>query len=402
VRQQLAIVKEEQEDQERPAKRNRANGPEYPQAPRSAPPWSAVKQERGRTYVKQEPSLKGPHAPSEPPPGRTHVKQELGASKSRSSLLPPMTVKKELGSRVKAEIKTEDMPQPPAYNPNAPRPLVTVGDDSDDEVIDDASITAAVSKGRDECIAHLTKIIFRKERESREGVRQRFDMVRYATRRAAKPRFPRELFMLRGPPGIGKSDFAIQQLKDHVDVEPSEELAARLTHVCATDDFFEKFIGDGPEYKFEPNKLETQQLRNRARLRLAMESGIHPLYIDAPNMRLWEMRPYLDLAEKLGYVTTIVEPIEISEKWDDADFMAPQTDTLERRDMGKVISRDMLAGFVNVFEPLPVHGDPLDAVRSARQGGAPAVVKPSSAPTKKTGKRPGPGGRIPAFPQAGK
>merc|ERR1712086_441228 len=115
---------------------------------------------------------------------------------------------------------------------------VTVGDDSDDEdVIDDASITAAVGKGREECIAHLTKIIFRKERESREGVRQRFDMVRYATRRAAKPRFPRELFILRGSPGIGKTEFAMQQLKDHVDVEPSEELAARLTHICATDDF---------------------------------------------------------------------------------------------------------------------------------------------------------------------
>merc|ERR1719161_3145431 len=95
-------------------------------------------------------------------------------------------------------------------------------------------------------------------------------------------------------------------------------------------------------------------------------------------MRLWEVRPYLDLAEKLGYVTTVVEPIEISEKWDDVDFMAPANDTLERREMGKVISRDMLAGFISAFEPLPASADPLAAVQSSKQGGAPALVEPSS------------------------
>merc|ERR1719158_1160974 len=111
------------------------------------------------------------------------------------------------------------MPRPPSYDPRAPRHVVSVGDDSDEDVMDDASITAAVKKGRDECIAELAKIIFRKERVSREGVRQRFDMVRYATRRAAKPRFPRELFILRGPPGIGKTEYAAQQLNDLVDVQ---------------------------------------------------------------------------------------------------------------------------------------------------------------------------------------
>lgn len=91
------------------------------------------------------------------------------------------------------------------------------------------------------------------------------------------------------------------------------------------------FKGDSPEYKFASNKLENQQLRNQARARLAMEAGIHPLYIDAPNTRLWEMRPYLALAERLGYVTTIMEPFEISEKWDDIDFVTSANDTLERR-----------------------------------------------------------------------
>merc|ERR1719478_430097 len=138
--------------------------------------------------------------------------------------------------------------------------------------MDDASITAAVSKGRDECIAQLAKTIFRKERASREGVRQRFDLVRYATKRAAKPRFPRELFILRGPPGIGKTDYAVRQLGDNVELDPREALAARLTHICATDDFFESYIGDSPEYKFDARKLEAKQLLNQTRAILAMEA----------------------------------------------------------------------------------------------------------------------------------
>lgn len=328
-----------------------------------------------------------PQAPSEPPPGHGPpsrsfaprlgaVKQELGQKALQvKQELGRRAVKKELGSKVKSEVKTEDMPRPPSYDPNAPRPVVTVGDDdSDEDVMDDATISAAVKKGRDECISQLAKTVFRKERESREGVRQRFDMVRYATRRAAKPRFPRELFILRGPPGIGKTDYATQQLNDHVDVDPSEALAARLTHVCATDDFYEMFKGDCPEYIFDPQKLGTQQLRNQARVRLAMEAGIHPLFVDEPNMRLWEMRPYLALAERLGYVTTVVEPLEICERWDDLEFLVAANGTLERREAGKVVSREVLSALVDDFESLPTSGDPLENIRTARQGGAQTVL----------------------------
>merc|ERR1712083_220835 len=146
------------------------------------------------------------------------------------------------------------------------------------------------------------------------------------------------MIVLRGPPGIGKTEYALQQLKEHVDIEPGEELGSKLTHICATDDFFEMFKGDNPEYKYDPKKLEIQQLRNQARVRLAMEAGIHPLYIDEPNLRLFEMRPYLALAERLGYVVTIVEPSEISDKWSDVDFLVSANDTVERNTLGKVVS----------------------------------------------------------------
>merc|ERR1712232_268624 len=128
-----------------------------------------------------------------------------------------------MGKGVKTELVGSSIPHPPSYKPGSNR-VVSVGDDSDEEdVMDDVSIALAVKKGKDECIAQLAKCLFRKERASREGVRQRFDMVRYATRRAAKPRFPREMFVLRGPPGIGKTDYAMQRLSDYVDIDAGEE-----------------------------------------------------------------------------------------------------------------------------------------------------------------------------------
>merc|ERR1712224_267572 len=129
------------------------------------------------------------------------------------------------------------------------------------------------------------------------------------------------------------------------------------------------------EYLFEARKLEVQQLRNQGRVRLAMEAGIHPLFVDEPNMRFWEMRPYLVLAERLGYVATIVEPGDINEKWDDVDFLFVANDTCERREIGKVVSKEKLAAMVTAFESLPLVNDPLDAVRSAKQAGAPAIIE---------------------------
>merc|ERR1712137_352571 len=131
------------------------------------------------------------------------------------------------------KVDPADMPRPPAHDPSVPRPAVTIGDDSDEEILDETSIADAVRKGRDECVAQLSKTVFAKERALGEGVRHRLAMVHYATRVASRPRFPRELFILRGPPGIGKTDYAMQQLSDHCGFGAEDEIAARITHVCA-------------------------------------------------------------------------------------------------------------------------------------------------------------------------
>eukprot|EP00408_Alexandrium_pacificum_P022751 CAMPEP_0171183258 /NCGR_PEP_ID=MMETSP0790-20130122/15187_1 /TAXON_ID=2925 /ORGANISM="Alexandrium catenella, Strain OF101" /LENGTH=1052 /DNA_ID=CAMNT_0011648231 /DNA_START=75 /DNA_END=3230 /DNA_ORIENTATION=+ len=331
--------------------------PDLPHPP-AHPPTGGVKQELGAKTVKTA-AAATPYTPSS-----YRVKSEAGHDGPRPPAGAP--AKQELGGKVKAEVKSEDMPRPPKLPPNVQRGTVTIGDDSDEEFHTEASIGAAVRKGRDECIAQLSKVIFRRERASHEGARPRMAMVRYATKVASRPRFPRELFVLRGPPGIGKSEYAMQQLADYVAVEPDETLAARLTHVCAADDFFEHFQGDDAMYKFEASKLDRYHNRNESRVRLAMEAGIHPLYVDCTNFRLWEMRPYVILAERLGYVVTVVEPGDICQKWDDVNFLASANDTSDRQARGKVVQRPLLTAMVKALQPVSVD-DAVQAIKDAKR-----------------------------------
>jgi len=334
------------------------------------------------TAIKAE--IEEDDAPRPPPnpPGHSAVKQEYSESQrtSTKSAPPRIAAKQEFG--VKVEVKSENAelrPRPPSFSPNAPRPAVSVGDDSDgEEVLDEASIAEAVRRGRDECLAQLAKTIFKRERANGLGARQRIDMVRYASQTAAKPRFPRELFILRGVPGTGKTEYALQHLMDLIGFEEEETLSARLTHVCAADDFFEIF-DDTPVYTFEAHRLESCHRQNEVRTMLAMEAGLHPLYVDCSNLRLWEMRPYLLLAERLGYVVTIVDPQDICEKWNDVKFLTSANDTAERQKLGKAIPAAQLKAMLQVFQPLPAK-QALEAVRkSARPHGPRATEAPQAA-----------------------
>jgi len=318
------------------------------------------------------PPLRGPRAGAPSP----YVKEEIGSARR-----PLQQVKKEASkgfakTEIKSELMAGDAPRPPRLPPNAPRGVVTIGDDSDGEVQDEASIAAAVKKGRSACISQLAKTIFHKERATSDAARERLGMVHYATRVASKPRFPRELFILRGPPGIGKTDFAIQQLREYVDFERDEEVAARLTHVCSADDFFETFKNGESQYQFKVHKLEAYLSRNETRTRLAMEAGIHPLFVDCPNLRLWEMRAYILLADRLGYVTKVIEPEVICEKWNDVEFLAAANDTQERKDFGKAVEKGVLSALLSTYEQLQDAEDAASGIRSSRRPEGSRVMEP--------------------------
>lgn len=332
-----------------------------------------------------EEKLDGPRPPPAPPP----VSRSFG--KSSQGQKPPQNVKKELTrgfakTEIKSELAGGDIPRPPPLPPNAPRGIVTVGDDSDGEAQDEASISAAVKKGRSACLSQLAGTIFHKERATNDAARERLGMLHYATRVASKPRFPRELFIMRGPPGIGKSEYAMQQLQEYVDFEKDEEFAAKLTHVCSADDFFETFKNGEANYEFKAHKLESYWSRNETRTRLAMEAGIHPLYIDCPNLRLWEMRAYILLADRLGYVTTVIEPETICEKWNDVEYLSAANDTSERKNSGKRVARGLVSALLQVFEPLQHPDDASSEIRNSKRPEGSRVVEATT--DEPQGKRP--------------
>jgi len=288
--------------------------------------------------VKAELDGSEPNVPAAAKPAN-RVKQEAGvpaANKPRPpTQLPP--VKRE-AHIVKNGVK----PRPPAFAPTAPRAAVSVNDQGPEEHVEvefrggeRASILTAVKKGRDECVTQLAKLVFSRgsgQSSGHEIERQKLAVVNYATERAAVPRFPRELFILRGAPGTGKSDYAMQRLVEAVDLDPTVTPAARLAHICAADDFFEQFGEHGERiYKYEARSLETCHAKNETRVGLAMEAGLHPLFVDCANIRLWEMQPYVALAERMGYVVTVVEPWEISDRWEDANFLQLCSNPTDKR-----------------------------------------------------------------------
>jgi len=82
-------------------------------------------------------------------------------------------------------------------------------------------------------------------------------------------------------------------------------------------------------------------------------------------MQLWEMRPYVMLADSLGYVVSVVSPGEISTSWNDVDYLASNCRVKHRKTTEKYVGPAALEAMVDNFEPLPEPEDPRPAIREA-------------------------------------
>lgn len=99
------------------------------------------------------------------------------------------------------------------------------------------------------------------------------------------------LIIMRGIPGSGKSTLAKQLGKNGV--------------VYSTDDFF---INSQGEYVFNPSLLGKNHELNVNRTKEAMIQGVSPIVVDNTNINARAIKPYVYLANELGYRVEFREP----------------------------------------------------------------------------------------------
>lgn len=95
---------------------------------------------------------------------------------------------------------------------------------------------------------------------------------------------PKTLILMRGLPGSGKSTKA-------------KELAGKEGLIFSTDDFF--MVGD--KYVFDPKRIGEYHEKNQERTIKAMKQEKPLIVIDNTNIKLWEMRKYVEAGEAHGY-----------------------------------------------------------------------------------------------------
>lgn len=116
----------------------------------------------------------------------------------------------------------------------------------------------------------------------------------------------KKMYLLRGVPGSGKSTISNAILSENgID---ASNIFIKNQHILSTDDFF---IVNG-KYKFDPRKLVQYHEANKMRTEEQMKKGISPLLIDNTNIMPWEMKNYVELADKYGYETIILNPEDFS------------------------------------------------------------------------------------------
>ncbi|KPV94594.1 MULTISPECIES: ATP-binding protein [unclassified Pseudoalteromonas] len=114
----------------------------------------------------------------------------------------------------------------------------------------------------------------------------------------------KQVFILRGLPGSGKSHYAQSLCDEMVNGDEGQFV------ICSTDDFF---ISDG-QYRFDKAKLSEYHNLNLARFIRALSQEIPLVILDNTNIKKWEFIAYAEAAHALGYQVKEVVVGEIKDK----------------------------------------------------------------------------------------
>ncbi|KTF18210.1 AAA family ATPase [Pseudoalteromonas sp. H105] len=115
----------------------------------------------------------------------------------------------------------------------------------------------------------------------------------------------KQVFILRGLPGSGKSYYAQTLADELVTGDQSQYL------ICSTDDYFYNEQG---EYKFDKFKLSQFHNLNLARFINALSQSVPLVIVDNTNIKKWEFIAYSQAAVALGYQVKEVIVGEVKDK----------------------------------------------------------------------------------------
>jgi predicted kinase len=128
------------------------------------------------------------------------------------------------------------------------------------------------------------------------------------------------LLIMRGVSGSGKSTLARQLC-------PAE-------HIYSTDDQF--MVGD--VYVFEPHRLPMAHKATQKLVSLAMVDRAEIICVDNTNTQIWEMAPYVDLADTYGYDPELIES-STSWRFDVEELVARNTHGVPREAIKAMVAR---------------------------------------------------------------
>jgi len=309
-------------------------------------------------------------AESKPLASKGSEKEKPSQQNSKQVGTRPAPEKREASEQQQQQQKQQQQQQKQQQQPEKSRPQTSAPRRPHCEAIDaDAKVLAPLRANGLSSAAALVRVIL----SGRARPSQRLRLLKYLQSLAGKARKQKQLFLLRGPPGVGKSSWALEKLRTVAHFNSEEELAvARLAHVCALSDFFTDFEAEGEErYSFKPEGLELARAKNVARLQLALENNVGPLFVDSCNLRLWELGAYASRAKAAGYDVTLVSPDELFPGWNEIDTIDAK---LSSEDASRVLSREQLASMLAAFEDLAGSNDPLQLVLKAKRSTALPVL----------------------------